>query len=58
MLSVTNKRDVDVLGQLIFRMRSYVKINPFKSNEFFHPYDLDESILPFRGVRLILSKIF
>ena len=39
-----------------WRPRWRCDLNPFKPKGFFHPYYLEESILHFKDVRLILSS--
>ena len=38
-------------------VNNFDNFNPFKPNGFFHPYYSEESILHFRGVRLIFSSL-
>ena len=49
-LSLSNYSFVYVGYGLLF-------VNPLKPNGFFHPYYSEESILHFRGIRLIISSL-
>ena len=41
----------------LISLLSFLDLNPFKPNGFFHSYYLEKSILHFRGVRLIFSSL-
>ena len=40
-------------ASFVVQTACHIVLNPFKLNGFFHPYYSEESILHFRGVRLI-----
>ena len=50
---ILKRRKLKMMKYLSLKVYPFT-FNPFKPNGFFHPYYLDESILHFKGVRLII----